>query len=193
MKRLAFAVISIAILFPMSVKAQDHATVSHDGVTLSACGLFGPSRRELMEQMICQQNQHLAVSRDGNATLHRIEVEQARQTELLRQIAGQTARAADNTQRAADAGQGLQQYLLTKPLRDYPALPSDAPSNIRGLPDVTPTLPNLRGSQSLPSDSPGNVRGTPDVNVGPILQGTSGRTYYAKSTRVVDHPPSLRK
>lgn len=201
MKRLPFAAISavmlLAGLLPGRALAQDvvdvQVTVSPGWTYLPACGLFGPSKRELMGRMI--ENQHAALyqAQAAHATLISIQVEQARQTEILRQIAGQTARAADNTQRAADAGQDLKQYMLTKPLRDYPALPSDAPRNLRALPDVPPTLPDLRGTQSLPSDAPGSLRNTPSINVeGPILQGTSGRLYYTKSTTTVQRPATAR-
>ena len=162
MKRLLF-VVTIAMTFLPCVPAE--------------AGLFGPSRRELMQKMLEQQQQANAHAACAHQTLHRIEVGQAVQTELLRQIAGHSQAAAANTQRAAD----VSSHLLTRPLRDYPALPGDAPRDIRGLPDVPATLPNLRSTAPLPGDAPSNLRGVPEANIsGPILQGTSGRVYYVR-------------
>lgn len=140
-------------------------------------GLFGPSKRELMQQMLQQQQQANMHAACAHQTLHRIEVGQAVQTEILREIARNSQSAAVNTQRAAD----VSSHLLTRPLRDYPALPGDAPRDIRGLPDVPATLPNLRSTAPLPGDAPSNLRGVPEANIsGPILQGTSGRVYYVR-------------
>ena len=161
----------IFLLFTLSVSGQE--IVTKDGTPLQACGLFGPSKKDLMREMIRNQQEHIAVHREGNQALYRMEVEQARQTEILRQIAGQVQRSADSSQRAADSGAALSQHLLTKPLRDYPALPSDAPKDLRNSPVVAPTLPDLRGVAPLPSDAPGNL-----TTEGSILRGTSGRVYY---------------
>lgn len=75
-------------------------------------GLFGPSKKEIMLRMEAasreraarleaQMGAHLNEARMTNDTLHRMEVSQARQEELLRQIAGSSERAANSSERAA--------------------------------------------------------------------------------------------
>lgn len=183
MKALLSAISAVILLGSMA-HAQDPGATSVSAVTEApymACGLFGPSKRELLQRLHYE-------SQTTNATLARIEVEQARQTELLRQIAGQTQRAADNTARAAQAEEELRQHLGTL---DPRTLRRGEPNigDIRSAPDVPPT--GTADPRTLQPQQPniGNIRTAPDIEVqGPILQGTSGRVYYAKrhpATRAV--------
>jgi hypothetical protein len=149
-------------------------------------GLFGPSKKELMGRMI--ENQHAAMhqAQASHATLSRMEVEQARQTELLRQIAGQTARAADAGQRAADASQGLMQHIGTM---DPRMLRKGAPNmgDIQSAPDLPPSGTLDPRTLQRGTSNMGDIKSVPDINIeGPILQGTRGRVYYAKQ------PPAKR-
>jgi hypothetical protein len=179
--RILLSVISVAITFgfvPGAATAQDKPIVSVSGVVLQPCGLFGPSKRELMQQMIAQ-------GRESNHTLQHMAVEQARQTELLRLIAAQTARAADASQQAAQSGQraaeatyNMMDHMASPKLRDVPRGPNLAPPDIGALPDVPPTTsPKLRDVPRGPNLAP-DLNNLPEVT-GPILQGTRGRTYYA--------------
>lgn len=197
MKFLASA-ISVAVLLgafasqaPAKEPDREALVTTVDGIALQPCGLFGPSKRELMQRMIENQHQALHQAQASHATLSRIEVEQARQTELLRQIAGQTARAAEAGVKAADGLQDMRQHLIDRPLRAYKPGPSDAPGDVRGLPDVAPTMPDLRSMKPGPSDAPGDLKSVPDINIeGPILQGTRGKTYFVKSRTVPARQPA---
>ena len=141
--------------------------------TPTEAGLFGPSKRELMQRMIDQQREahHVQVMMYG---------EMKTQTELLRQIAGQNQQMTNEVGRVSEGIRQLgtatgQGYAPTNPLQ-LEALPPNAPRNplqLQALPPNAPVAPTQL--QALPPNSPMNPLQQPAiVPPGPIL-GTSRR------------------
>ena len=135
MKRLS-CVLAVVVLLGVSATPAD-------------AGLFGPSKRELLQQLNAQAAMQ-------HQTLVEIRVEQARQTELLRQLVGQGAALQNKIDVTA---QGLFQRSNTEPSE----LPDDLknrkpkPGNIPDNPFTDAVLPGAR-VRTISSPGPITIR-----------------------------------
>lgn len=162
---------------PIRTAAQITAADSDGKTPAQAVGLFGPSRRELLTRMEARQD--------------KMYIEMVRQTEILRQIAGQNQQLATQQQQAMS---DLRQHLIPRDIRSVPELPATIPANIRGVPELPPTVPqNIRVVPPQPATLPQNIREIPEEPSGPILQGTSGRQFFTRAQRGAPVTPASRR
>lgn len=139
--------------------------------TPTEAGLFGPSKRELMQRMLDQQ-------RDSHQTQILMYGEMKTQTELLRQIAGQNAQAAARLDRLPD---DISQHLIPASIRAIPKGQPTIPQDIDTIPEATvPTFPgSIRGIQQ---DQP-TIRG-------PILESRNSQGFatHRRGIKVLARP-----
>lgn len=161
-------------------------------------GLFGPSKKELLHKLVEGQQQ-------TNATLHRIEVEQARQTEILRHMAERNGKLSDAlTEKAAQwpFGQPAGAYGFPNAAGPYGRVQPGDISTPAGVPTIQPGfIQTPAGTPTVPQGAIQTPAGTPTIQPGgistpplPSIQGSSRRdSSFASRKRPAQGPQNVAR